>query len=45
MEKFAMAISAEKIRGAIHGMGGPRLVHAKPKRPMVSRGATGVSRH
>jgi hypothetical protein len=35
-----LAIKAEKIRGAIKGMGVPRLVQAKPKRPTVSRGAT-----
>jgi hypothetical protein len=37
---LAMAIMAAKINGAIQWTcGGPRLVHAKPNSPMVSRGA------
>lgn len=36
---------AAKIKGAIQGtLGGPRLVHAKPKSPMVSSGAAGSIR-
>lgn len=38
---FAIAMRVEKIMGAIQGMPweGPREVQAKPKRPIVSRGA------
>ena len=39
---LAMAIIAAKIIGAIQGTcGGPKLVHAKPNRPIGSRGAAG----
>jgi hypothetical protein len=41
---LAMAMSMEKNIGAIQWTwGGPRLVHAKPNNPMVSRGAASTT--
>ena len=43
MLTFAIAIKKAPMRGAIQGIGGPREVHAKIKRPIVSSGATIVT--
>lgn len=38
---FPMPTTAVKIMGAIQGtLGGPKLVHAKPKRPIGKHGIT-----